>query len=89
VTAESVLIYVFRTGDVPAVVRELRDRGWSLTPEKHGSGPEHFSLALEGAIVEIYPTNRRPMCDRCAGRVAQDRPATICRECLDELVGNP
>ena len=82
-------VYVFRTDDVSAVVHELSSRGWSLTPEKHGSGPEHFSIELEGALVEIYPRGGERSCDRCSGQAVQDRPATICRKCLDELVGIP
>ena len=50
-----VLVYVFRTADVAGVASELTDRGFILMPERHGSGPQHYSITLEGALVEIYP----------------------------------
>ena len=81
------LIYVFRTTDVAQVARELMDRGFTLTPEKHGTGPGHYSITLERALIEIYPTVRERPCDRCAGQVVDGRPATVCRKCLEGLLG--
>ncbi len=78
-------IYVLRTPDVSAVAQELLERGWTLTPEKHGDGPEHFSSFRHGALYEIYPATKTHACDRCAGFVAEDRPTTVCRRCFDEL----
>jgi hypothetical protein len=81
-----VLIYVFRTTDVARVARELQARGFVVTPEKHGSGPAHYSIALDGALLEIYPTVLERPCDRCAGQVVDGRPASVCQRCMDELL---
>ncbi len=33
--------------------------GFHLVKEKHGSGVEHYSFALNDFIIELYPANKR------------------------------
>ena len=78
-------VFVYRTRDVYNAVRELSARGLVFKPEKHGSGPDHFSAPWRDALVEVYPSDGERSCDRCAG-VAPTRPLTVCRECLDDIL---
>jgi len=82
-------VYVFRTADVAGVALELTGRGFTLVPEQHGAGPAHFSTQIGKALVEIYPATGDRPCDRCAGNVSEDRPATVCRKCLEDLLRLP
>jgi hypothetical protein len=70
----AVLVFVLRTDAATEVAHALIGRGWTVTPEKHGAGPPHFAIALDGCVVEIYPATDERACDRCAGTIVDDRP---------------
>ena len=80
------LVYVHRVADPERMVAELRDAGLHLAREQHGAGPVHYAIERGDVVLEVYPADRERPCDRCAGRVEDDRPATICAACLGEIV---
>lgn len=37
------------------------DLGLDLAPERHGNGPDHYSVTFaDGGVLELYPAARRP-----------------------------
>ena len=79
-------IYVHRTSQMAEIVRTLMERGLTMTREKHGHGPEHFSTSVGGALVEIYPPAGERPCEQCAGCIVEDRPSDVCRTCLEKIL---
>ena len=52
-----VVLYV---SDLQASLSFYRSCGLALVPERHGSGPRHYSADLGGVVLELYPRGSRP-----------------------------
>jgi hypothetical protein len=46
---------VLHTAHMETMVGMFRAMGIKFTPEKHGSGPDHYAFEANGHIFEIYP----------------------------------
>ena len=46
---------VLRCTDIELSRAWYEGLGFQLVPEKHGSGPAHYSMELSGVVLEIYP----------------------------------
>jgi hypothetical protein len=55
----AVNLIVLRCTDLEMASVFYRALGLTLTPEKHGDGPNHFSCTLGDIVVELYPTGRQ------------------------------
>ncbi|MCB9441140.1 MAG: VOC family protein [Mycolicibacterium sp.] len=53
--------------------------GLELRPERHGSGPVHYSCDLGGLVLELYPAGDRPPTRTRLGLVVDDPPAALDR----------
>jgi catechol 2,3-dioxygenase-like lactoylglutathione lyase family enzyme len=53
--AVSLNLVVISSANMQRSVAFYEGLGLKLTPEKHGTGPEHFSAELDGVVFEIYP----------------------------------
>ena len=47
---------VLRCVDLEGTASFYRELGLDLTPERHGDGPEHYSITLGKTVIELYPT---------------------------------
>lgn len=52
-------LVVIRTSDVERSRAFYSSLGLELTPERHGSGPLHYSCMISDTIVELYPTKQK------------------------------
>src|SRR5215813_9771313 len=48
-------LVVLRSADLDRATAFYSKLGLSFTKHRHGSGPEHYSAALAGAVFELYP----------------------------------
>lgn len=48
-------LVVLRTPDINRAVAFYSKLGLQFKKHRHGSGPEHFSAELSGAVFELYP----------------------------------
>lgn len=48
---------VIRCSDLEKSAAFYSSLGLTLTPEKHGNGPSHFSIETSGVVIELYPAN--------------------------------
>ncbi|WP_372365337.1 VOC family protein [Candidatus Uabimicrobium sp. HlEnr_7] len=55
---KSINLIVIKTPDIKKTKAFYELLGLSFEQEKHGSGPIHFSCAIQQCIFEIYPTNK-------------------------------
>ena len=53
-------LIVLWVADLDASAAFYRGLGLDLKPEQHGAGPAHYSAALDGTILELYPCGDRP-----------------------------
>jgi catechol 2,3-dioxygenase-like lactoylglutathione lyase family enzyme len=53
-------LVVIRVSDLERSREFYSTLGLDLTPEKHGSGPLHYSCEMNDLVVELYPTKTRP-----------------------------
>lgn len=51
-------VLVIRTTEMDRVTEFLTSMGLSFEKEKHGSGPVHYALEINGKVLEIYPSNK-------------------------------
>lgn len=65
--------------------------GRTFSPEKHGSGPEHFTAKLGAALFEIYPLAEKPPSNVRLGFEVADLDGTVSqvREAGYEVVSEP
>ena len=48
-------LLVLRCANVETTRRFYESLGLVFEREKHGSGPEHYSVVLDGTVLELYP----------------------------------
>lgn len=61
-------LLVLRTHQMEAVLVFYRALGLAFEPEKHGSGPVHYSCRLGATVLEIYPGSpQQPIDHRGSG----------------------
>lgn len=55
-------------------LREFYERVFdvSFVLEQHGDGPQHYSLQLEGVVLELYPTKKEKGSSEGLGFVVDD-----------------
>ncbi len=73
-------LLVLRSLDMPTAVSFYQLLGLKFKPEKHGTGPEHYSSQIGDVVLEIYPAGAVTDVDRTTrlGFEVQE---------LDEIVG--
>lgn len=58
---ETVTLLVIYAGDLEESLRFYSACGLAFVPERHGSGPIHYStVASSGMVLELYPSGDRP-----------------------------
>lgn len=55
----NILYLVIYVNDLEASRVFYESIGFDCIKEKHGSGPVHYSMAISGIVVELYPKGRR------------------------------
>lgn len=65
-------LVVLRCRDLERSLRFYAALGLDLVEEKHGRGPVHYSSALGGVVLELYPARGRSTADVRIGIVVHD-----------------
>jgi catechol 2,3-dioxygenase-like lactoylglutathione lyase family enzyme len=81
--APTLALFVLRCADLEASARFYRALGLRLQPERHGTGPAHYSCALEGIVLELYPEQGKTTATRLGFDV--DDPLTSAQYALQTL----
>jgi lactoylglutathione lyase len=51
-------LVVLRSSDIDRAMAFYSKLGLHFTKHRHGTGPEHYSAELTGAVFELYPQNK-------------------------------
>ena len=72
-------LLVIRTGDIDRTVEFYGYIGIQFKEERHGDGPRHFAVDLNGIVFEIYPAKKPEDVDRTTrlGFSVADLPTTL------------
>jgi catechol 2,3-dioxygenase-like lactoylglutathione lyase family enzyme len=52
-------LLVLRCADIEVSKRFYEALGLTFVAEKHGTGPQHWSSTIGGAVLELYPSGQR------------------------------
>lgn len=52
-------LVVIRVDDLESSKRFYSAIGLTLTEERHGNGPRHYSADMDGVVVELYPRSEK------------------------------
>lgn len=63
----SISLIVLRTSTLERTLQFYRAMGLEFVQEQHGTGPVHYSTALDETTLEVYPAEAGQAPDRKAG----------------------